>query len=1162
VSYITCSCALSIVDFLQTVKEEVGISSYATDADMEDIAQELADRQTKLAASRQRISEMGSSGMASAIVAHRKEDLEEHSRNKFQERQAQEQMLRLQQHEFKLLIEQRQKKRDLLRLHESEHSENLLSNQKRSDEIGSLHNLLSQDSELMREAPDHPSNSNTMHSNAISALVDSDAAAPHSAAAPCAGSEVDASQTHQVLERAPLQSACATADTAVVCADDAASAALASAQVNSTAAASHDLGAHADAVGAEESRDHSPPLTSGVDSLSAEVSTRVDSDAAAPHSAAAPSAISEVDASQTHQVLERAPLQSACATADTAVVCADDAASAALASAQVNSTVAASHDLGAHADAVGAEESRDHSPPLTSGVDSLSAEVSTRVDSDAAAPHSAAAPCAGSEVDASQTHQVLERAPLQSACATADTAVVCADDAASAALASAQVNSTAAASHDLGAHADAVGAEESRDHSPPLTSGVDSLSAEVSTRVDSDAAAPHSAAAPCAGSEVDASQTHQVLERAPLQSACATADTAVVCADDAASAALASAQVNSTAAASHDLGAHADAVGAEESRDHSPPLTSGVDSLSAEVSTRVDSDAAAPHSAAAPCAGSEVDASQTHQVLERAPLQSACATADTAVVCADDAASAALASAQVNSTAAASHDLGAHADAVGAEESRDHSPPLTSGVDSLSAEVSTRVDSDAAAPHSAAAPCASSEVDDLQTHQVLERAYLQSACTTADTAVVCADDAASAALASDHSSPLASVVAPSSSSTAVCSRVHVVAAAPDGAAAVSLSAQSFQESCSTISIDRSIGQCLDSDDLLQATSLEWDSLFVTGDADSSNRLKRLWRSVDDGNGKVSLAELDSWFLRQYPNMHNKAVIKQAFAMSKTQQGFITFNVFKQSLVNIIRCLRAWDAWDAANQALDVKRVDNGGKATKDHRLEYKEFKRFFFARFPGSIERVCKLEWQAMDADAKGMVLFGEFCNWYISKAATGLSTLKSHHDDTSKEPSPIASDSATLHSQELLSSGKAPLVPTNTDLNLGDSRQMQQQAPDNELQIAKAEVERLKAEIEKLKGRAAFETENVSQEMEAESRVTSLKDGDGAPSPRSIVVQATRITVERVSCFAFSVTAHFFSGHVLAPDAAHDSCPPSDGGKCTIEVHASRPYAQQLFQS
>jgi hypothetical protein len=178
--------------------------------------------------------------------------------------------------------------------------------------------------------------------------------------------------------------------------------------------------------------------------------------------------------------------------------------------------------------------------------------------------------------------------------------------------------------------------------------------------------------------------------------------------------------------------------------------------------------------------------------------------------------------------------------------------------------------------------------------------------------------------------------------------------------------------------------CLSPDELREAIALNWEQA-LSDSSGSVGQLKQLWRSADDGNGKLSLAELDTWFMRKYRNWYNKSVIKQAFSISKNANGFIRFSDFGRALVNIIRCLLAWADFDRANQAYDVKRTDSGGKQAKDHRLEYKEFKVYFLATFVGSNEAACKREWRMLDADGKGMVLFGEFCNWHISKASKGF---------------------------------------------------------------------------------------------------------------------------------------------------------------------------------
>ena len=90
------------------------------------------------------------------------------------------------------------------------------------------------------------------------------------------------------------------------------------------------------------------------------------------------------------------------------------------------------------------------------------------------------------------------------------------------------------------------------------------------------------------------------------------------------------------------------------------------------------------------------------------------------------------------------------------------------------------------------------------------------------------------------------------------------------------------------------------------------------------------------------------------------------------------------MLNLIRCLRAWDDWDFANQATDSKRLDLGGKATKDRRIEFSEFQQYFCRKFTGSSASLCKREWMALDADKTGMALFGDFCSWFIKRVISG----------------------------------------------------------------------------------------------------------------------------------------------------------------------------------
>ena len=218
-------------------------------------------------------------------------------------------------------------------------------------------------------------------------------------------------------------------------------------------------------------------------------------------------------------------------------------------------------------------------------------------------------------------------------------------------------------------------------------------------------------------------------------------------------------------------------------------------------------------------------------------------------------------------------------------------------------------------------------------------------------------------------------------------------------------------------------------ELREAIALKWEQA-LNGSSGSVGELKQLWRSADDGNGKLSLAELDTWFMRKYRNWYNKSVIKQAFSISKNANGFIRFNDFRSALMNIIRCLLAWADWDRANQAYDVKRTDSGGRAAKDHRLEYKEFKVYFLATFVGCNEAACKREWTLLDADGKGMVLFGEFCSWHILKASKGFNVGLVESREAGISPDNLsASASGVSNDTTSVAHSSSNILPSNDSI-------------------------------------------------------------------------------------------------------------------------------------
>jgi Ca2+-binding EF-hand superfamily protein len=156
-----------------------------------------------------------------------------------------------------------------------------------------------------------------------------------------------------------------------------------------------------------------------------------------------------------------------------------------------------------------------------------------------------------------------------------------------------------------------------------------------------------------------------------------------------------------------------------------------------------------------------------------------------------------------------------------------------------------------------------------------------------------------------------------------------------------------------------------------------------------DKLQAMWRTLDEnGNGLVSGAELDTWFVKRYPKMHVKPVLKQVFLMCRGDDGYIRQPRLGQLLKSVVVCSRAWLMFDKLNIAGAVKqdfKADPKARTYKDKRVEIEEFRVCFRELFPNANDGQCEAEWDLMDADSGGMVLFGEFCVWYTTKAADGF---------------------------------------------------------------------------------------------------------------------------------------------------------------------------------
>jgi Ca2+-binding EF-hand superfamily protein len=165
---------------------------------------------------------------------------------------------------------------------------------------------------------------------------------------------------------------------------------------------------------------------------------------------------------------------------------------------------------------------------------------------------------------------------------------------------------------------------------------------------------------------------------------------------------------------------------------------------------------------------------------------------------------------------------------------------------------------------------------------------------------------------------------------------------------------------------------------LDAQEIAWKQCEV-----DPSKMTKEWNRLDqNGNGLVSGAEVDTWVQLYHKPLRLRAVIKQAVIQTlKLENGsvadYIKRDTFPALLVNFVSCMRAWIMFDEMNQTEEKVGL-------KDKRIEYEEFKNGLMKLSHTITEDIVKAEWQVVDGDGQGMVLFNEFSTWYHLKQVGG----------------------------------------------------------------------------------------------------------------------------------------------------------------------------------
>merc|ERR1712054_413173 len=201
-------------------------------------------------------------------------------------------------------------------------------------------------------------------------------------------------------------------------------------------------------------------------------------------------------------------------------------------------------------------------------------------------------------------------------------------------------------------------------------------------------------------------------------------------------------------------------------------------------------------------------------------------------------------------------------------------------------------------------------------------------------------------------------------------------------------------------------------------SLEVEFMAMVKDADKMNAL---WDVIDfNDNGKVSLAEIDKMVVERYPVLNCKPALMRAYKQTCLKDGgdgdaWVEPKEFPMLLHNLFYFNKLFAAF-------------SGLDADNDRRVDFDEYKEA--CGHLGLALDDPKKEFDDIDGNDGGVVLFDEFCKWYTRKVTPDREIA----DCTSK----FVEDRARRKSKSLLNlpqkngGDKLPMTPGG--LSSGDS--------------------------------------------------------------------------------------------------------------------------------
>lgn len=150
--------------------------------------------------------------------------------------------------------------------------------------------------------------------------------------------------------------------------------------------------------------------------------------------------------------------------------------------------------------------------------------------------------------------------------------------------------------------------------------------------------------------------------------------------------------------------------------------------------------------------------------------------------------------------------------------------------------------------------------------------------------------------------------------------------------------------------------------------------FIQDVLKDAGKMKLQWDTIDDNRStKVSLAEIGGYVKKVFgEELHNAPALMRAYKKTCLRDGdgddWVERNEFPALLRNILYFNRAYVAFDE---------IDSGD----DRRIDFDEFKAGLeHVGLDAMEEEEAKTEFEGMDKNDGGQILFDEFCAWLAEK--------------------------------------------------------------------------------------------------------------------------------------------------------------------------------------